>query len=247
MEFAYMETEGRPRIGVVDRTYRCRTLCTSLPPVDALLGGLEPGTITFIDSSDRMVFDLVNLYCFNAVTEMHEQVIWIDGGNSVNPYELSAICKRYRVDPEEVLHNITVSRAFTAYQMSTLIEDMLDPEVRRIGTGLVVISCFPDLFQDADMNWAESLQLMRRAMGKLRQLTDENELVTVVTNYGLSKMLTKKGLRPLLYDSADRVVRVEGRGTWVKLVLPKEGVGTLYRPVPRNQTTLDEYGGEVDG
>jgi hypothetical protein len=212
-----------------------------------MLGGLAPGTITLIDSSDRMVFELVNLYCFNAVAEMHEQVLWIDGGNSVNPYDLSAICKRHRINPEEVLHDITVSRAFTAYQMSTLIEDMLDPEVRRIGTGLVVISCFPDLFQDADMNWAESLQLMKRAMDRLRQLTDENGLITVVTNYGMSKMAYRKGLKPLLYDSADRVVRIEGKGPAVKLTLPREGIGMLYRPVPRNQTTLDEYRGESDG
>jgi len=88
--------------------------------VDALLRGLEPGTITFIDSTDRLVFELVNLFCFNAVNELHEEVLWIDGGNSVNPYELSAICKRYRVPPEEVLHNITVSRAFTALKQNRL-------------------------------------------------------------------------------------------------------------------------------
>jgi len=247
MEFTYMETEARTCVNISREIERYRSLNTSLPPVDAMLGGLGPGTVTLIDSSDRMVFELVNLYCFNAVADMHEQVLWIDGGNSVNPYELSAICKRRRINPEEVLHNITVSRAFTAYQMSTLIEDMLDPEVRRIGTGLVVISCFPDLFQDKDMNWTESLQLMKRAMKKLRQLTEENELITVVTNYGMSKMLYKNGLKPLMYDSADRVVRIESKGTAVKMTLPKEGGGILYRPVARNQMTLDEYGGEEDG
>jgi hypothetical protein len=209
--------------------------------VDALLRGLEPGTITFIDSSDRLVFELVNLFCFNAVNELHEEVLWIDGGNSVNPYELSAICKRYRVPPEEVLHNITVSRAFTAYQMSTLIEDMLDPEVDRIRTGLVVVSCFPDLFQDADMNWTESLQLMRRAMEKLRALTEERSLITIITNYGQAKPMSRKGLRSLLYDNADRVVRIDGKGVSVRITLPKEGEGMLYRPVVRNQTTLDEF------
>jgi RecA/RadA recombinase len=145
------------------------------------------------------------------------------------------------VPPEEVLHNITVSRAFTAYQMSTLIEDMLDPEVDRIRTGLVVVSCFPDLFQDADMNWTESLQLMRRAMEKLRALTEERSLITIITNYGQAKPMSRKGLRSLLYDSADRVVRIDGKGVSVRITLPKEGEGMLYRPVARNQTTLDEF------
>jgi hypothetical protein len=241
MEYTYLETEEHSRIGLGASAARYRSLVTSIPPVDALLRGLEPGTITLIDSSDRLVFELVNLFCFNAVNELHEEVLWIDGGNSVNPYELSAICKRYRVPPEEVLHNITVSRAFTAYQMSTLIEDMLDPEVDRIRTGLVVVSCFPDLFQDADMNWTESLQLMRRAMEKLRALTEERSLITIITNYGQVKPMSRKGLRSLLYDSADRVVRIDGKGVSVRITLPKEGEGILYRPVVRNQTTLDEF------
>ena len=241
MEYAYLETDEHSRIGLGASAARFRSLVTSIPPVDALLRGLEPGTITLIDSSDRLVFELVNLFCFNAVNELHEEVLWIDGGNSVNPYELSAICKRYRVPPEDVLHNITVSRAFTAYQMSTLIEDMLDPEVDRIRTGLVVISCFPDLFQDADMNWTESLQLMRRAMEKLRALTEEHSLITIITNYGMAKLMSRKGLRPLLYDGADRVVRIDGKGVSVRITLPKEGEGMLYRPVVRNQTTLDEF------
>ncbi len=241
MEYTYLETEEHSRIGLGASAARYRSLVTSIPPVDALLRGLEPGTITFIDSSDRLVFELVNLFCFNAVNELHEEVLWIDGGNSVNPYELSAICKRYRVPPEEVLHNITVSRAFTAYQMSTLIEDMLDPEVDRIRTGLVVVSCFPDLFQDADMNWTESLQLMRRAMEKLRALTEERSLITIITNYGQAKPMSRKGLRSLLYDNADRVVRIDGKGVSVRITLPKEGEGMLYRPVMRNQTTLDEF------
>jgi hypothetical protein len=241
MEYTYLETEEHSRIGLGASAARYRSLVTSIPPVDALLRGLEPGTITLIDSSDRLVFELVNLFCFNAVNELHEEVLWIDGGNSVNPYELSAICKRYRVPPEEVLHNITVSRAFTAYQMSTLIEDMLDPEVDRIRTGLVVVSCFPDLFQDADMNWTESLQLMRRAMEKLRALTEERSLITIITNYGQAKPMSRKGLRSLLYDGADRVVRIDGKGVSVRITLPKEGEGMLYRPVVRNQTTLDEF------
>lgn len=243
MEFTYLETESHVGIGIENEGTRFRALTTSVPPIDSLLDALKPGTITLIDSSDRLVFDLVNLYCFNAVHQLHEEVLWIDGGNSVNPYELNAVCKRHRVNPEEVLHSVTVSRAFTAYQMSTLIEDLLDPEVRRIRTGLVVISCFPDLFQDKDMEWTESLQLMRRAMERLRHLTEEHQLITVVTNYGLNKMLFKKGLKPLLYDGADRVVRIEGKGTAVRILLPQEGQGMLYRPVPRNQTTLDEYDG----
>ncbi len=220
-----------------------RSVRTYVPPIDTLIGGLRPRTMTLIDSADHLVFDLVNTMSVNAVSENHDEVIWVDGGNSANPFELTKICKRFRLSSDEVLSSVTISRAFTSYQMSTLIEDMLEKEVRRIRTGMVVISCFPDLFQDKDTEWSESFQLMRRSMDKLRELTEKHDLVTVITNFGLAKMFYRKGLRPLLYDGVDRVVRIETYGKALRIMLPKENVGTLYRPVPRNQTTLDEFGG----
>jgi hypothetical protein len=219
-----------------------RLVYTYVPPIDALIGGLRPRTMTLIDSADRIVFGMVNTMSVNAVSENHDEVIWVDGGNSANPFELTKLCKRFRIPADDVLSSVTISRAFTAYQMSTLIEDMLEKEVRRIRTGMVVISCFPDLFQDKDMEWSESFQLMRRSMDKLRELTEKHDLVTVITNFGLAKMFYHKGIRPLLYDGVDRVVRIETYGKALRIMLPKENVGTLYRPVPRNQTTLEEFG-----
>jgi len=214
---------------------------TAIPPVDELLGGLAPGTVTTIDSSDRMLFDLVNMLSVNFVREWHRDVIWVDGGNSVNPYDLTYICKRFRLRPEEVLNSISVSRAFTAYQMSTLVEDSLEEELVRSRGGMVIVSCYPDLFQDADMDWDESLKLMERGMGKLRSLTSKHRTVSVVTNYGLAKLMYRKGLRSLFYEKADRVVSVEHRSGYVRISLPREEREIMYRPVPPNQTTLDEY------
>lgn len=52
----------------------------------------------------------------------------------------------------------------------------------------------------------QSLKLMTRGMGKLRSLTEKHRTVTVVTNYGLAKLMYRKGLRPLFYDGVDRVI-----------------------------------------
>ncbi|MGD0816825.1 MAG: hypothetical protein ABR986_00305 [Methanomassiliicoccales archaeon] len=247
MELSTMEQTEYASIGISHETPYAdrsdRSVRTYVPPIDALIGGLKPRTMTLIDSADRIVFGMVNMMSVNAVSENHDEVIWVDGGNSANPFELTTVCKRFRLSSDEVLSSVTISRAFTAYQMSTLIEDMLEKEVKRIRTGMVVISCFPDLFQDKDMEWSESFQLMRRSMDKLRELTEKHDLVTVITNFGLAKMFYRKGLRPLLYDGVDRVVRIETYGKALRIMLPKENVGTLYRPVPRNQTTLDEFRG----
>ncbi len=197
--------------------------------------------MTLIDSSDRLLFDVVHLLSVNHVLNEGQEVVWVDGGNSINPYSLAGICKRFRVDSQEVLNSINVSRAFTAYQYVTLIEDMMEAEVRRTRAGMLVLSCFPDLFLDKDMWWSESLQLMKRCLATIEDVTKRYGLITLVTNFGLSKLLFKKSLRSLVYSSADKVVRIENARSSLRLTLVNDGRTMLYHPVPYYQRTLDEF------
>ena len=197
--------------------------------------------MTLIDSSDRLLFDMVHLLSVNHVLNEGQEVVWIDGGNSINPYSLAGICKRFRVNSQEVLNSINVSRAFTAYQYVTLIEDMMEAEVRRTRAGMLVLSCFPDLFLDKDMWWSESLQLMKRCLATIEDVTKRYGLITLVTNFGLSKLLFKKSLRSLVYSSADKVLRIENARSSLRLTLVNDGRTMLYHPVPYYQRTLDEF------
>lgn len=221
---------------------RPRTVGTSIAALDDFLGGFSSSQVTLVDSSDRLLFDLVHLLSVNHVMREGQEVVWVDGGNSINPYALAGICKRFRFDAQEVLDSINVSRAFTAYQLVTLIEEMMEAEVRRSRAGMLVVSCFPDLFQDKDMWWSESFQLMKRCISSIQDITRRYGLVTLVTNFGLSKLLYKKSLRSLMYSSADRVLRIEDARSALRLTLVNEGRQMLYHPVPYYQRTLDEFG-----
>ncbi len=216
-------------------------ISTSIPTLDAFMRGLHPSKMTLIDSADRMVFDLTHIFCVNAIDQLHQEVVWVDGGNSINPYELSRICKRFGVDRENVLDNINVARAFTVYQLVSLIDAMLEEELERTGAQMVIVSCLPDLFQDPDVRWAESFQLMKRCVSKIQSLTKERGLITLITNYGLSKMLAKKSLKNLMYNSADQILRVENARGSLCLNLVNEGRTTLYHSVPHNQMTIEEF------
>jgi hypothetical protein len=218
-----------------------RVIDTSIPAIDAFVGGFQSSQITLIDSSDWMLFDLTHALCVNAINALEGEIVWVDGGNSINPYELAGLCKRFRMDMGETLDRINISRAFTAYQMVTLIVDALEKEVERTGSELVVISCFPDLFLDRDMWWSESLQLMKRCISTLQSITRKQNTVTILTNYGLTKMLYKKSLRTVLYGSADEILRIENKRDALLLSLVKEGRTMLYHPVPYYQMTLDEF------
>ena len=218
-----------------------RSVNTSIAALDAFIGGFPSGKITLIDSSDKLLFDLVHLLCIDQVVNDEREVVWVDGGNSINPYSLAGICKRSRVNVQEALESINISRAFTAYQMVTLIDEMLEPEVERTQAGMLVISCFPDLFQDKDMWWSESFQLMKRCIASIQRVTREHDLIAVVTNFGLSKLLYKKSLRGMVYSSADRVLRIESARSALRFSMVNEGREMMYHPVPYYQRTLDDF------
>ncbi|MGD0057572.1 MAG: hypothetical protein ABSB83_06955 [Methanomassiliicoccales archaeon] len=222
---------------------RERTIDTSIPAIDAFVEGFRSSQITFIDSSDRMLFDLIHTLCINSIHSLEGEIVWVDGGNSINPYELAGLCKRFRMDMGETLDCINISRAFTAYQMVTLIADALENEVEQTGSELVIVSCFPDLFLDRDMWWSESFQLMKHCISTLQSITRKHNTVTILTNYGLTKMLYKKSLRTVLYGSADKILRIENKKYALLLSLVKEGRAMLYHPVPYYQMTLDEFWG----
>lgn len=214
---------------------------TLIPSLDAFIGGLRPNHLTLIDSADRMLFDLTHILCVNGVSMLEKDVIWIDGGNSVNPYEIGRICRRFGVDRTEVLDSIRVARAFTAYQLVSLINERLEAELDRTGAGMVIVSCLPDLFQDKELRWSESYALIRRCVEKVHALTRRDGLVTVVTNLGLMKVLQKKSLKNLLYGTADDIIRIERASRALRISLPNRQEWMLYHPVPNNQTTLEEF------
>src|SRR5207247_9693567 len=68
-------------------------LTTSVPTLDRTLGSFDAGKVTLIDSGSDFVFHLTTLLCVRAVMEGHE-VVFLDGGNSVDPHGMVALGKR---------------------------------------------------------------------------------------------------------------------------------------------------------
>ena len=113
-------------------------LTTLVPTLDRILGSFEAGKITLIDSGSDFVFHLTTLLSVRAVMEGHE-VVFLDGGNSVDPHGMVALGKRAAMTREEILPRVHVARAFTCHQMTTLILDMLDKKIEETRAGLVLI------------------------------------------------------------------------------------------------------------
>ena len=100
-------------------------------------------------------------------------VIVLDGANRFNSYTVSSFARRALISPEKLLKSIRIARAFTCYQMATLMGEQLTSLLRREGaTELLqrrwVILLGPlTTFLDEDVPEREVRPLFERSLRKI--------------------------------------------------------------------------------
>jgi len=230
-----------------ERLLRERTLRTEVGRLDEFMGAFRSSTVTLLDCDCGYASSLLHQMCVRAVSEFDEEVVWIDGGNAVDPYTLSSLCKRLRLDKREVLSSVNISRAFTAYQLVSLIDEKLEEQVGRCRPGMVIVSSLVDQFLDKDMKWAESHQLLKRCAESISRVTKDHETITLVSDHTPGYIQPDQRMSAVLYERFDRIVQMRGRKGGMMFRLPAEGRSMFFSPAPWNQTTLDEYRGDDHG
>lgn len=226
---------------------RERTLKTSVLQLDEIMGGFRSSEVTLLDSDNEYASTLLYLLCIRAISEFDEEVVWIDGGNVVNPYAIASLCKRLRIDKRETLSSISLSRAFTAYQLVTLIDEKLEEQIEMVHPCAIIVSSITELFLDKDMRWMESHQLLRRCLEDISRATKEHETISVLTNHAGHRVRPSPGLDSLIFEHADQVVQLRSRRNGILFRLPKAGREMVFSPVRWDQATLDEFRGDSDG
>jgi hypothetical protein len=97
------------------------------------LESFKPSTITLVEGPSRFVPDLLLYLCSHTAGRLQQDVVFVDGGNSFNPYTLRSISKVLQADIKTVMTKTHVARAFTEYQMNDLLEFVpLPPEKGRV-------------------------------------------------------------------------------------------------------------------
>ena len=216
-------------------------LTTGLQVLDGLLGAFEASRLTFVDSGSDFVFQMQTLLSVRCVAELDADVVFVDGGNSVDPHGLVRLAKRIGLERLDVLPRIRVARAFTCHQMATLVVDRLEEAVAESGARLVILSCLPELYLDEDVSYGEAHQLFLRSLRRIREVTAEHGTITVATNAGLAKLHRRRGIRRALYETADRAIKLQHHRQGVIITRLETGEKGWFRPVPPNQLTLEDF------
>ena len=93
--------------------------------VNQLFPGFTLGDFALLYGS-HSVLSLSSLLCVRAQLPMQlgglgSRVVFIDGGNSFKLYQIARLARLHNLNPEKILKKIHISRAFTAYQITSLI------------------------------------------------------------------------------------------------------------------------------
>jgi len=103
-------------------------------------------------------------------------VIVLDGANRFNAYRVSSFARRALIPPEKLLKSIRIARAFTCYQMATLMGEQLTSLLRQERAGELlqrpwVILLGPlTTFLDEDVPEREVRPLFERSLRKIEEM-----------------------------------------------------------------------------
>ena len=153
---------------------------------------------------------LLSVRCQLSTNEggLNSTVIYLDGGNTFDPYTISAIAREYGLDPRSTLERIFVSRAFTAYQLSALIFETLEGALKQYGSKLVLISDITSLFLDRDVPTREAMEIFNKAMIYLSDLVVRSNVIVAASCFPYGHNRRRVFLESVLLGRANAAIKV---------------------------------------
>jgi hypothetical protein len=231
-------------------------LTSGIKQFDALFGGLEVGDMVLLegDTSASSFSHLLSVRSQLPAEEggLGSTVIWLDGGNTFNPYVITEFSNCIGLDPEQVLIGIYISRAFTCYQMSSLVLEKLWGGVENFRSRLVVISDLPSLYIRSDLPRKDAAKAFEPVIEELRSSPKRKEVLILITSLEQPLAGPEGQITEILASKADIVLRMKERKRGVVLELkkhPSRKAGrVILGPEVLGVVPLDELtGGAVDG
>ncbi len=137
----------------------------------------------------------------------------LDGGNRFNVYPVAQAARRLTSRLEETLSHISLSRAFTCYQMLTLLEETSAQTVPTLVLDLL------STFLDENVTLEESRRLLQSGIVHLERLSRAAPVVVSVKPL-LALSAERKPLIDLLKQAASNTIQLEAPRPQPSAALP---------------------------
>lgn len=225
---------------------RKKILAFGLSEIDKAFKGFELGEFAVLYGHPLCTF-LAFLLCVRSQLPkkrkgLDSTVIFNDGGNSFDPYTISAIAKEHGFEPESVLDKIFISRAFTAYQLAALIFEKSKEALSKYRSKLLVISEISTLFLDKDIPKTESRDIFNKLAGFLANLASEKKIIVLATCIPRSYSMRSLFLDSVLMSRASTLIAIKERKAGLKFCLEKHPrIKPFTLDFPSNAVTIDMF------
>jgi len=220
VRFSYLLKREKYTLPVLPTKNRCLSL--NLPVSDDVFLGFETGdsVVLYGDAASFMLFVLC-VHCELPFDKggLDSPVVFVDGGNSFNPYLVAEIGRSYGMDSRTVLERIYVSRAFTAYQLSSLILEELDKILNSKRARLLIVSDIASLFFDNDIPKTEAKNLFVKICSKLSEVAAKKRTISVTNYFPSRKSKQSLFFEVVLFSWSNILIRLKRNRSVLTLIL----------------------------
>ena len=186
-------------------TPKINRVITGFAHLDRELGGLRCERVYLIKGGRDILDYFVYRAMIRNILQLDRKAVFIDCGNSFDPYMIARMCREGNVYEKKVLENILVSRPFTAYQLNTLIEDGLTSALKEKPV-MVVFSRLLDLFTSGDVEDRDAGIILRRVLREVRAMVRDEYPLLVTHAHRKRKYLSS------MRDAADSIITIQNIG-----------------------------------
>ncbi len=220
----------------------------NMPSVDELFPGFALGDFAVLYGSPSVI-SMTSLLCIRAqlpkqLGGLGSNVVFIDGGNTFRLYKIARLAQLHQLNPQDVLERIFISRAFTAYQLTSLILDKLEETVKQYDAKLVVISDIAGFFLDNDVPHEEAQRVYSQIVSYPSSFARKHQIVVVATYLPYSDSRRNILLREITCTRANTVLSFS-KTTYTREVTlekhPSFMLGTAE--LPSENLTLTDFMG----
>jgi phage gp36-like protein len=195
---------------IVHATPTTRCFSFNMPGVDEIFPGFTAGDFALLYGSPS-VNALTSLLCVRAQLPMQlgglaSNVVFIDGGITFRLYRIARLAQLHQLNPEKVLEKIFISRAFTAYQLTSLIMEKLEETVKTYNAKIVIVSDIAGFFLDTNVAAEEAQRVYRQILSYLSSFAQKHQVIVVATYLPHENSRRNMALQEMTHADASTVL-----------------------------------------
>jgi RecA/RadA recombinase len=213
--------------------------------VNEVFPGFALGDFAVLQGSS--VLSLTSLLCIKSqlptqLGGLQSNVVFIDGGNTFELYQIARLAQLYHLNPKQVLSNIYLSRAFTAYQATSLIMHHLKEATKKYNAKLVIISDIAGFFLDKDIPEDEAQRIFSQVTTFLSNFAKETQTIIIATYPKHAKTPRNSFLHAVTNSKANVVLSLRRTSYSRQFVLEKHPyLPSKVAELPLEDLTLADF------